>query len=77
MYKDNPQKLTESTTRYPRGLNLTQNTYSSLLTHTKQLLLVTFCDTAVGIGGSFQTHTYTDTWADGQTGMYVEMFNCQ
>ena len=33
----------------PRGLRLTQNAYSSFLTHTKQLLLVTFCDTTAGI----------------------------
>ena len=34
-----------------------QNAYFSLLTHTKQLLLVTFCDTLAGIEVSF--------WADG------------
>ena len=26
------------------------------MTHTKQLLLVTFCDTTAGIGASFRTH---------------------
>ena len=32
---------------------LTQDAYFSLLTHTKQLLLVTFCDTLAGIEVSF------------------------
>ena len=36
---------------------MTQNEYFSLLTHTKQLLLVTFCDTLAGIEVSF--------WVDG------------
>ena len=27
----------------PRGMKVAQNAYFSLLTHTKQLLLVTFC----------------------------------
>ena len=34
----------------PWGLRVTQNAYFSLLTHTKQLLLVTFCDTTAEIG---------------------------
>ena len=42
------------------GLRVIQNAYFSLLTHTKQLLLVTFCDTIAGIGVSFLTHTWTD-----------------
>ena len=33
----------------PEGLRVTQNAYFSLLTHTKQLLLVTFCDMTAGI----------------------------
>ena len=33
----------------PRGLKVTQNAYFSLLTHTKQLLLVTFCHPTAGI----------------------------
>ena len=32
------------------GLREAKNAYFSLLTHTKQLLLVTFCYTTVGIG---------------------------
>ena len=37
------------------GLRVTQNAYFSLMTHTKQLLLVTFCYTTAGIGASFRT----------------------
>ena len=33
----------------PRVLRVTQNAYFSLLKHTKQLLLVTFCDLTAGI----------------------------
>ena len=38
------------------GVRVTHDAFFSLLTHTKQLLLVTFCHTAAGIGGSFRTH---------------------
>ena len=54
-----------STLAFPRpqrfhwGLRLTQDAYFSLLTRTKQLLLVTFCDTLAGIEVCF--------WADGRT----------
>ena len=34
------------------------------MTHTKQLLLVTFCQQTAGIGVSFRTHAQT---ADGRT----------
>ena len=34
----------------PRGLRVTQTTYFSLLTHAKQLLLVTLSHTPAGIG---------------------------
>ena len=34
----------------PRGPRVTQNTYFSLYTHTKQLLLVTVCDKTARIG---------------------------
>ena len=44
----------------PRGLRVTQITYCSLLTHTKQLLLVTPCDMTAGIEDSFWTHEQTD-----------------
>ena len=38
------------------GLRMTQNAYFLLVTHTKQLLLVTFCDLTAGTGVSFRTH---------------------
>ena len=38
------------------GLRVTQNAYFSLITHTKQLLSVIFCDTTAGIGATFRTH---------------------
>ena len=63
----------------PKGLKVTQNAYFSFLTHTKQLLLVTFCDTTAGNRASFGTHKQTNvrtnnqTEPDGQTDMQVEM----
>ena len=36
----------------PRGLVVTKNAYLLLLTHIKQLLLVTLCNTTAGIGNS-------------------------
>ena len=48
-------KLSISTSALPRqqwsdwGLRVTQNAYLSLMTHTKQLLLVRFCDPIAGI----------------------------
>ena len=39
----------------PRDLGVTPNAYFSLFKHTKQLLLVTYCDGPVGIEVSFQT----------------------
>ena len=42
------------------SLRVTQDVYFSLLTHTKQLLLVTFCYTSAGIQASFRTHGRTD-----------------
>ena len=54
--------------------------YFSLLTHTKQLLLVTFCDKTAGSGVRFRTHGTrnmehgrTDRRTDGQTDMEVEI----
>ena len=46
--------------------------YFSLLTHTKQLLLVKFCDTTAGIGASFRTHSRTDETTDGQTEGWID-----
>ena len=43
-----------------------QDAYFSLLSHTKQLLLVTFSDTTAGIGASFRTDAQTA--ADGGGG---------
>ena len=50
----------------PRGLKATQNSYFSLLTLTKQLLLVTFYHTTAENGANFRTHerTETDGWTD-------------
>ena len=39
-----------------RPLRVTKNVYFSLMTHTKQLLLVTFYDTIARIGVFFRTH---------------------
>ena len=49
-----------------RGLRMTQNAHFSLLTHTKQLLILIFCDTIARIGPSFQTHRFTDRRMDRQ-----------
>ena len=50
----------------PRGLRVTQNAYFSLLTHTKKLLLVTFCDPTAETKVSFWTDGGL-TEAEGQT----------
>ena len=51
-----------------RGLRVTQHAYFSLLTHTKQLLLVTFCDPTAGIWVIFRTHgRRTHGRTDGRT----------
>ena len=42
------------------GLRVTQNAYFSLITYTKQLLLVIFCDPTAGNGVSFRTDAHTD-----------------
>ena len=44
----------------PRGLRFTKNTYFSLLSHTKELLVVTFCDKTAGIEASSRTHRQAD-----------------
>ena len=43
-----------------KSLRVTQSAYFSLMTHTKQLLLVTACDTTARIGASFRTDARTD-----------------
>ena len=51
------------------GLRVTQDAYFSLLTHAKQLLLVTFYKTTAGNGISFRTHGRTEDGGrtDGRT----------
>ena len=43
----------------PQQQRVTQNEYFSLISHTKQLLLVTFCDTTAGVSIIFRTHGRT------------------
>ena len=59
----------------PRDLGVTLNAYFSLSKHTKQLLLVTYCDIPAGIQVSFRTHGRTDggRTAEGQTDVEVEI----
>ena len=57
----------------PRGTGWTKNAYCSLLTHTKQLLLLTFCQTTARNGASFRTHRGNDGMTDGQTDVEVEI----
>ena len=52
---------------------MTQDAYFSFLTHTIQLLLVTFCDTLAGIEVSFWTEGTGRM--DGQTDVEVEIVN--
>ena len=78
-------KLNIRTSASPRrqpsqwGVRVTQDAYFSLLTHTKQLLLVTFCDTLAGIEVSFwadgtgRTNGRTNGRTDGQTNVEVEI----
>ena len=58
---------------YPRGLRVTQNAYFSFLTHTKQQILVTFCDTSVKTGASFQTRRMSVTMTDGRTDWQTDL----
>ena len=60
----------------PKGLRVTQSAYFSLLTHTKELLLVTFllvtfCETTAGNGASFRRHGRRQT--ERQTDVEVEI----
>ena len=53
---------------------VTQDAYFSLMTHTKQLLFVTFCCITAGIGVSFRTQAWTDgPTEEGQTDVEVEI----
>ena len=58
------------------GVRVTQDAYFSLLTHTKQLLLVTFCDTLAEIEvrfGRTEPEPRKDGNTDGQTDVEVEI----
>ena len=71
-------KLNVRTSASPRrqrsdwGLRVTQYAFFSLITHTKQLLLVTFCDPTAGTGVSFWTDAQTEE-AEGQTDVEVKI----
>ena len=52
------------------GLRVTKDAYFSLLTHTKQLLFVTFCHITAGNGANFRTHKGMEP--DGKTDMEDE-----
>ena len=58
---------------------MTQNAYFSLIAHTKQLLLVTFCDTTAGIGASFRTHGHKEDGGRkdrrGSRNSYLDKYN--
>ena len=58
----------------PRGLRVTQTTYFSLLTHAKQLSIVTFCDTTAEIGKNGNvTYRCTDGHTKEQTDVKSEI----
>ena len=59
----------------PRVLRVTQNAYFSLLTQTKKLLLVTFCDPTAETGVHFRTdgRTVGGLTEEGQTDVEVEI----
>ena len=60
-----------------RDLMVSQSAYFSLLAHTKQLLLMKFCDKTAECGVSFQTKKNgtrkIDPRTDGQTDVEVEI----
>ena len=58
-----------------RGPRVTQKAYFSLLTFTKTLLLITFCDPTAETGVCFQTQGRNgrDRQMDGQTDVKVEI----
>ena len=55
------------------GLRVTQNACFLLMTHNKQLLLVTVCDTTARTGASFRTDTRKHGRTEGQTDVEVEI----
>ena len=52
-------------------LRVTKNAYFLLLTHTRQLLLVIFCDATAGIGSRKGCRTQTDRH-EGQLGLIAD-----
>ena len=56
-----------------RGPRVTQKAYFSLLTFTKTLLLITFCDPTAETGVCFQTHERKQNGTDGQTDVTVKL----
>ena len=56
-----------------RGLRLVKNAYFLLLTHTNQLLFLTFCDTTIEIEACFWTNGKVDGKADGQRDLEIKM----
>ena len=54
------------------GVRVTQNAYFSLITHTKQLLLVTYSDITAGIGASFGADARMPE-GEGQTDVEVKI----
>ena len=56
----------------PRDLRVTHDAYFSLLTHTKQLLSVIFCNETLGIGNSKwgRWQTKDSRWTDRREGWY-------
>ena len=52
---------------------VTQTTYFFLLTHVKQLSLVTFCDTIAEIGKKWKSDVRTDVQAEGQADVKSEI----
>ena len=55
------------------GCEVDLDAYFSLLTHTKQLLLVIYCHMTAGNGVSFWTNARTDRTTDGKTDVVVEI----
>ena len=54
----------------PRGLRVTKNAYFLLLTHTKKLLLETYCDPTADTGVSFPASM--EPHAESYTEPYIE-----
>ena len=55
------------------GLRVTRNAYFSLMTHTTQLLLMTFCETTAEIEVSFRTDGRAE---DGRTDRRTDGHGC-